>query len=156
MVGGRPCGSRYNTRLGRWDVLRDRLATRRKSCDTARSDTRGGATIQCATRPARPTTRLMLGLQHGTLHASTRCPACDVRVAWAQCARPMHPCWFRVCTWCTQPSFGRSALFMSHCLGPLFMNTVHKIFQKKKKKIKSNGIKYFKMKFSKIKFFCYI
>ena len=31
---------------------------------------------------------------------------------------------------CTQPSFGLSALFQS-LFGPMFMNTVHKIFSKK-------------------------
>ena len=37
---------------------------------------------------------------------------------------------FKVCTWCTQPGFGFSALFQS-LFGPLFMNTVHKFFLKK-------------------------
>ena len=64
---------------------------------------------------------------------------------------------FRVCTWCTQPSFGLSALFQS-LFGPLFINTIHKFFRKKIKIIKiikSNKIKsnLLKMKFSKIIFF---
>ena len=54
---------------------------------------------------------------------------------------------FRVCTWCTQPSFGLSAPFQS-LFGPLFMNTVHKFFFKKNNnksnQIKSNEIKSFK------------
>ena len=72
VVGGRPCGSRYSVRLGRWVVSRDRLATRRRSYDTARLDTHGGAMIQCATRPARPATRPVLGLRHGRPQAATR------------------------------------------------------------------------------------
>ena len=56
-----------------------------------RCDTTGKAYDTATTRPA--TSHDMAG------HRPT------TRPAWAQCARPVHTAWARVCTWCTQPSF---------------------------------------------------
>ena len=55
------------------------------------------------------------GLRHDQARPATRRNVC---VGWA-----------RVCTWCTQPNFDSVHCFQS-LFEPLFMNTVHKIFQK--------------------------
>ena len=113
--------------LGCRVVSRDRLVTRRRSCDTARSDTRWGAAIQCTTQPARlatrpgsattrkgtPVTRPGDGYNMAPVRATTRTSARHVRGLSVVGVQPG----LRVCTWCTQPSFRLSALFLSHYLG---------------------------------------
>ena len=69
------------------------------------------------------------GLRHDLVCATIQ-PS--VRHDTTPCARPGRSgraAWLRVCTWCTQPNFGLSALFQS-LFGPLFMNTVHKFLSK--------------------------
>ena len=103
--------------------------------DTVRSLAIGRVARQATTRPGRratrrgtPATLPVLGLRHGTLRATTRRSAC---VAWAQCAQPgpivrtARVRW--VCISAPNP-----VLDSVHCSESLFMNTVHKIFQKKK------------------------
>ena len=73
-------------------------------------------TLSAREARARPATRPVLG------HDTAQCVLLG-RSARGLCMQPE----FRVCTWCTQPSFGLNALFQS-LFGPLFMNTVHKFF----------------------------
>ena len=114
------------------------------ACDTAR----GRATIR--RRKLRYAQQRARGaLRYNALHSQpglrqVQCWACET----ALCALPGRSArdlcvqsGFRVCTWCTQPSFRLSALFQS------LFETLFTRFFKKKFEIKS-----FKMKFSKIKF----
>ena len=129
------------TRLGCWVVSRYRRDTsggratiRRKKLRYEQHRVRGARRYNA--RHGQP------GLRHGWCWAcdTALCvlPRCSARGLCVQSG-------FKVCTWCTQPSFGLSALFQS-LFGPLFMDTVHKIFQKKNQ-LKSNQIKSFKIKF---------
>ena len=102
-------------------ALEDRLATRRMSCDTSRSDTRGGEAIQCATRPARlatrpgsattrqgtPETRPGDDYDTAPVRATTRPSA--RHVSCLSVVGVQLGLW--VCIWCTQRSFGLSVLF---------------------------------------------
>ena len=135
-------------------LYRDRRAALATGCVARQATTRclvhHDTAMEATTRPARLTrarsdsatirprglaTQPMLGLQYGTLHATTRR---SPRAAWAHRARS-RVCW--VCTWCTQSSF--DSMHCSESLfGTLFMNTVHEqCSQGFKKKNQSNQIK---------------
>ena len=89
-----------------------------------------GARHKATIRPPRPATRPVMGHDTAPLRATIRCGAhglSALRVNWAHHARSQGQLGVHMCT---QPSFGLSALFQS-LFGPLFMNTVHTIFQKK-------------------------
>ena len=81
-------------------------------------------------------------LRHGRPLATIRLVLGHDMVMRARCLGAVRAAF--VCSlvhWvCTQPSFGLSVLFQS-LFGPLFINTVHKIFQKKSNQIKSNLLK---------------
>ena len=96
----------------------------RAACARGRAMTRRGT---LATRLLGPATRLAAG------PAIRRCGSHD-KAPSTRCASGLGvvrtqpgPLGVHLCT---QPSFGLSALFQS-LFGPLFMNTVHKFFQKK-------------------------
>ena len=138
--------SRYNIlyrdrrQLGCWVVSRDRLATRRRSCDTTRSDTRGGEAIQCATRPTRLATRPgSATTRQGTpatqpgdgydteLVRPRHSPVRGVPPAWAQCAQWTCSLGSRCAPGAPNPVLDSMHCF-SHYLGTLFLSTVHKFF----------------------------
>ena len=99
---------RHDTTLG--------AAIRAAQCTRVRGDRAKGA---CDMVGAGPRYSATAG------HDTAQC-ALPGRNARGLCVQPG----FRVCTWCTQPSFGLNALFQS-LFRPLFMNTVHKFFSNK-------------------------
>ena len=67
-------------------------------------------------------------IRHPARHDTAQCAhgLGTMRATWAHHARSHGPLGVHLCT---QPSFGLSSLFQS-LFGPLFMNIIHKIFQK--------------------------
>ena len=119
-------------------VTRDEGTVLRYSA-AARHDTAQGGSRHCAQQ------RMWGAQRHGGRHAcytatirpgigATRPRGEPRHGASERCARGLGVVGvqssFRVCTWCTQPSFGLSALFQS-LFGPLFMNVVHEHYSKK-------------------------
>ena len=101
----------HDTTALRCDTAQQQATTRRRSCDTVRSDTHGGMATR---RVARPVTRLATSLRYGALHATTRPRMASlgaVRAAWAHYARNHGPLGVHLCT---QPSFRLCALFLSY------------------------------------------
>ena len=105
-------GARHSAQ-GRVRALGDTTAWGLRHDRERARDTAPCATIQCAT---------WSGNGHDTapVRAMTRPSAALGRSGRAVGVQSG----FKVCTCCTQPSFGLSALFQS-LFGPLFMNTVH-------------------------------
>ena len=93
--------------------------------------------IWCVIRRAAAQNHDTVGLGHDTAgpgHDTTE-PGLRHDQARPATRRNVRAGWARVCTWCTQPSFDTVHCFQS-LFRPLFMNTIHKIFQKNEIKIK--------------------
>ena len=101
-LGEWPCGSRHSARLGCWACRETSHYTAGQAHDTARH--------ACYKVGVGPATR------HTARHDMAQCMRAlgAVRAAWAHSARSQGQLGVHLCT---QPSFGLSALFLSHCLG---------------------------------------
>ena len=127
-------------RLGRW-ACRNTMLRHGRACDAIRPRRlrhgARGTTYDTVWRALRYN-RVCARHAHNTIGGRPRYDqgeAVTLRLVHHDTAGPARSgraAWVRVCTWCTQPSFGLNTLFQS-LFGPLFMNIVHKIFQKIKK-----------------------
>ena len=111
-------------RLGRW-ACRDTMLRHGRACAAIRPGRRAARRSTPATRPATSCDTTDAGPRHGAVRGQ---PGRSARAAWAQCAGSLgavRAAWVHHARsqgplgvhQCTQPSFGLSALFLSHCLG---------------------------------------
>ena len=108
--------------------------TAKKAYDTARSSVRGLAATHCATRPTTRPVSAATHPQYGRGKATIRsgeghdtAPGAPTTqpVQRATCVQPRP--W--VCAHCALDPVLTQDTVLSHCLGSLFMNTVHEVFK---------------------------